>query len=644
MNIYPIPDKSREGTNCTNEEYLKLYEASVRSPDEFWGDQARKRLDWFKDFTKTSELDYHKADIKWFLGGEINVSYNCIDRHIKAGKGDHAAIIWENDAGTFSRSYTFNEVLAEVCKIANVLKTQGVKKGDRVVIYMGMIPQLAFTMLACARIGAIHSVIFGGFSQDAIRTRVLDSQARVVVTVDEGMRAGKPVSLKHTVDKGIEDVDIIDRVFVFKHTGAAINMRSGRDVFIDELLETAASTCEAERMQSEDPLFILYTSGSTGKPKGVLHTQAGYLLYASMTHRYVFDIREEDVYFCAADIGWITGHSYIIYGPLANGTTTVMFESTPLYPDASRYWKMIEKYKVNVFYTAPTAIRSLVKAGDEHVKKHDRSSLRVLGTVGEPINKDAWVWYYRTVGEEKCAIVDTWWQTETGGIMIAPLPAANGTKPGSATRPFFGIQPVIVDEAGNEITDPDVSGKLCIKHSWPGQMRTVYGDHERFMKTYFADFPGKYFTGDGAHYDKDGYFWIEGRVDDVLNVSGHRFGTAELESALISSGLAAEVAIVGFPHDIKGEAIYAYVILKDNVESDETTRKNMKLHIKESIGGVAVPDVVQFVPGLPKTRSGKIMRRVLRKIAAGEREQFGDITTLAEPEIVQKIVAGSIKA
>ncbi len=633
---YPIPSNVSEKTNCNNEDYLSLYNQSVANPEAFWSKQA-ENLHWFAKWNKTFSFDYYKAEIKWFLEGKINVSYNCLDRHLEK-HGDKTAIIWEDDSGKAGKKYTFKEVHAEVSKMANVLKKNGVEKGDRVAIYMGMIPELAFAMLACARIGAIHSIIFGGFSQEAIRTRVLDSKCKMMITANEGLRGSKKVPLKETVDKGLSGVDCIEKVLVVKRTDQDVNMVPGRDVYYHEEVKAVSDECPAEVMDSEDPLFILYTSGSTGKPKGVLHTQAGYILYASLTHKYVFDINPDDIYFCAADIGWITGHSYIIYGPLANATTTVMFESIPTYPDAGRYWEIVEKYKVNIFYTAPTAIRAIAKEGDDYVKKYDRSSLRVLGSVGEPINKDAWEWYYNVVGEKKCNIVDTWWQTETGGIMITPLPGATETKPGSATRPFFGIQPCLVDEKGNEIEGNSVEGRLCIKHSWPGQMRTVYGDHERFIKTYFSDFPGKYFSGDGAKRDEDGYYWITGRVDDVLNVSGHRLGTAEIESAIVSSGEIAEVAVVGVPHDIKGEAIYAFAIPQKQDIDSQTTKDKINQHLRDTIGAFAKPERIELVPGLPKTRSGKIMRRVLRKIAGGEKEEFGDITTLADPSIVAKIV------
>ncbi len=636
MEKYGIPEKVTHQTNCDNEKYLALYQESVSDPEKFWNQQA-DTLHWFEKWDKTFSFDYYQANIKWFLNGKINVAYNCLDRHLEKN-GDKIAIIWEDDSGKGGKKYTFKQLHEEVSKMANILKKNGVKKGDRVAIYMGMIPELAFSMLACARIGAIHSIIFGGFSQEAIRTRVLDSKCKMLITANEGVRGGKKIPLKETVDKGLAGVSSIERVLVVKRTDAEVNMQEPRDVYYHDELMKVDANCPAEILDSEDPLFILYTSGSTGKPKGVLHTQAGYLLYASLTHKYVFDIRPDDIYFCAADIGWITGHSYIIYGPLANGTTTLMFESVPNYPDASRYWEVVEKYRVNVFYTAPTAIRAIAKEGNEFVKKHDRSSLRVLGSVGEPINKDAWLWYYNEVGEKKCGIVDTWWQTETGGIMITPLPGATETKPGSATRPFFGIQPCLVNEKGEEVLGNNVSGKLCIKHSWPGQMRTVYGDHDRFVKTYFSDFPGKYFSGDGAKRDEDGYYWITGRVDDVLNVSGHRLGTAEIESSIVSSGEIAEVAVVGVPHEIKGEAIYAFAIPRNNTSSVESVKEKINAHLKDTIGSFAKPDKIQLVPGLPKTRSGKIMRRILRKIASGEREEFGDVTTLADPSIVAKII------
>ncbi len=633
---YPIAKQVSEVTNCDNEKYLSLYNKSVSDPEGFWSEQAES-IFWFEKWNKTFEFDYYKADIKWFIGGKTNVAYNCLDRHLDE-HGDKTAIIWEDDSGKNGKKFTFKEVHREVSKMANILKRNGVGKGDRVAIYMGMIPEIAFAMLACARIGAIHSVIFGGFSKEAIRTRVLDSECKMLITANEGLRGSKAIPLKDTVDKALEGVECIEKVLVVKRTETPVNMQSPRDIYYHEEIKLVDDDCPAEVMDSEDPLFILYTSGSTGTPKGVLHTQAGYILYASLTHRYVFDIKPDDVYFCAADAGWITGHSYIVYGPLANATTTIMFESVPNYPDAGRYWDIVEKYKVNIFYTAPTAIRAIAKEGDEYVKKYDRSSLRVLGSVGEPINKDAWEWYYNVVGEKSCALVDTWWQTETGGIAITPLPGATETKPGSATRPFFGIQPCLVDEKGNEIEGNSVEGRLCIKHSWPGQMRTVYGNHERFIKTYFSDFPGKYFSGDGARRDEDGYYWITGRVDDVLNVSGHRLGTAEIESAIVSSGEIAEVAVIGVPHDIKGEAVYAFAIPKNDSSDVETIKGKINAHIRETIGAFARPDRIELVAGLPKTRSGKIMRRILRKIASGEKSEFGDTSTLADPSIVNQIV------
>lgn len=634
---YPIPSAIVAGSNCNDEQYKKMYERSIKDPEGFWNEQA-ERLTWYEKWDKTFENDYHKAHIKWFLNGKINVAYNCIDRHLEK-RGDKTAIIWEDDSGKSGKKFTYRELHQEVSRFANVLKNNGVKKGDRVAIYMGMIPELAFAMLACARIGAVHSIIFGGFSQEAIRSRVTDAKCKMVITADGGYRGGKIIKLKETVDNGVDGLDWVETVLVVKRTGEEIPMKSGRDKMYHEEVAKVNTEHEPEVMDSEDPLFILYTSGSTGKPKGVLHTQAGYLLYASLTHHYVFDLKEEDVYFCAADIGWITGHSYIVYGPLANGATTVMFESVPTYPDAGRYWQMVEKYKINILYTAPTAIRALAKEGDDFVKKYNTSSLRVLGTVGEPINRDAWLWYYNVVGNQQAAIVDTWWQTETGGHLITPLPGATPTKPGSATLPFFGIQPCLVDKEGKEISGSG-EGRLCIKHSWPGQMRTIYGDHERFVKTYFSEFPGKYFSGDGCRRDEDGYYWITGRVDDVLNVSGHRFGTAELEENIVASGVVAECAIVGKPHEVKGECICAYTILSDKGIGlgEESMLTELKKHIRATIGAVALPDIVVPVPGLPKTRSGKIMRRILRKIASGEEKEFGDITTLADPGVVNEIL------
>jgi len=641
--FYDIPIEVASKALIDNQKYEEMYKQSLDDPEGFWAEQAEKRLHWTKKWDKVVEWDFKKGSIKWFLGGKLNVSYNCLDRHLEK-RGDKIAILWEGDEPEENRSLTYKELHEQVCKFANVLKKKDVRKGDRIAIYMPMVPEVAVAMLACARIGAIHSVIFGGFSSDAIRDRVLDSTCKVLITANEGLRGGKKLALKKIVDEGLESVDCITSVIVFKRTDAKVSMKEGRDYWWDELISQVAGNCPPEEMDSEDPLYILYTSGSTGKPKGVLHTQAGYLLYVSITHQYVFDYHEDDVYFCAADVGWVTGHSYIVYGPLSNGATTVMFESIPTYPDSGRYWDVCSRLKVNIFYTAPTAIRAIAKDGDDFVKKYDLSALRILGTVGEPINKDAWEWYYNIVGKNRCTIVDTWWQTETGGIMITPLPGAIKVKPGSATLPFFGIRPCLVDEKGKEIEGNGVKGFLCIKFPWPGQMRTVYGDHGRFISTYFSQYPGKYFTGDGCTRDQDGYYWITGRVDDVLNVSGHRLGTAEIESAIVSSGMVAEAAVVGMPHEIKGIGIYAYCILNDKGTSKhEEAIKNIRESVRKIIGPIATPDVIQPVHGLPKTRSGKIMRRILRKIAEGERKAFGDISTLADPSVVEQIAEGAEK-
>ncbi len=635
--IYEVPAAWKSRAFIDDAKYKDMYARSIKDPNGFWGDEA-KRLDWIKKPTKVKNTTYdpHNVSIKWFEDGTLNASYNCVDRHL-AKRGDQIAIIWEGDDPKDSRTLTYKQLHADVCKFANVLKARGVKKGDRVTIYMPMIPEAVVSLLACARIGAVHSVIFGGFSPDSIAGRLEDCQSTVVVTADEGLRGGRKVPLKANVDAACDKVGGVTSIIVVKRTGAPVNMKAGRDVYYDDIAKTVPADCPCEEMSAEDPLFILYTSGSTGKPKGVLHTTGGYLLYASMTHQYVFDYHDGDIYWCTADVGWVTGHSYIVYGPLANGAISLVFEGVPNYPTTSRFWEVCDKHKVNIIYTAPTAIRALMQGGDGPVKKTARSSLRLLGSVGEPINPEAWEWYHHVVGDDRCPIVDTWWQTETGGILITPLPGATRLKPGSATRPFFGIIPELVDAEGKVLEGAN-SGNLCIVDSWPGQMRTVYGDHQRFIDTYFKTYPGKYFTGDGCRRDEDGYYWITGRVDDVINVSGHRMGTAEVESALVAHPKVSEAAVVGYPHDIKGQGIYAYVTLMAGEKPSEELRKELVQWVRKEIGPFASPDLIQFSPGLPKTRSGKIMRRILRKIAEDEFGNLGDTSTLADPAVVDDLV------
>ena len=620
------------------EDYEKLYRESIEDPQGFWRKQA-DRLTWFHKPNEVGHWDYKEVDISWYLGGRINACFNCVDRHV-ATRGNKTALLWVKDAPGEYEHITYSQLQREVSRVANVLLHHGVRRGDRVCIYLPMAPELAYTMLACARIGAVHSVVFAGFSAESLRDRILDAGCKIVVTANEGLRGGRPIPLKATTDQAIEGLDMVHTVLVVRRTDKDVPMHPGRDFWMHEETARQRATCPFEYMDAESPLFILYTSGSTGKPKGVLHTTGGYLTYAAMTHEYVFDLREDDVYMCAADIGWITGHSYILYGPLANGATTVMFESTPVYPDAGRYWQVVDDLGVTIFYTAPTAIRAIAREGDAWVKKHSRKSLRILGTVGEPINPEVWNWYHDVVGEKRCAVVDTWWQTETGGILITPLPGATPCKPGSATLPFFGVEPLLVDPEGQEIHGNGVSGNLCLRRSWPGQARTVFGDHKRFAETYFSTYPGLYFTGDGCRRDEDGYYWITGRVDDVLNVSGHRLGTAEIESALVAHEAVAEAAVVGFPHDLKGQGIYAYVLITPEYESVEAHELvgMLKEKVRAVIGPIATPDRIQIAPGLPKTRSGKIMRRILRKIAASEYDSLGDITTLADPSVVEKLV------
>jgi len=635
--IHEVPSDWAKRAYVDDAKYRAMYDRSIKDPDGFWGEQGQ-RLTWVKPYTKVGNWSYGPGhvSIKWYEDGVLNVAYNCIDRHLEK-RANQTAIIWEGDDPKDSRPITYRELHDEVCKMANILRLRNVKKGDRVTIYLPMIPEAAYAMLACARIGAVHSVVFAGFSPDSLANRIEDCASRVVITADEGLRGGRKVPLKANVDAAIAKSGGVDHVIVVKRTGGAVDMNPARDVYYHEAAAMVDSDCPCEPMNAEDPLFILYTSGSTGKPKGVLHTTGGYLVFASMTHHYVFDYHDGDIYWCTADVGWVTGHSYIVYGPLANGATTLMFEGVPNYPDNSRFWNVVDKHKVNIFYTAPTAIRALMQSGDAPVKKTSRASLRLLGSVGEPINPEAWEWYYRVVGDNRCPIVDTWWQTETGGILITPLPGATKLKPGSATRPFFGVVPEIVDADGKPL-EGEAAGNLCIVRSWPGQMRTVYGDHERFVQTYFSTYKGKYFTGDGCRRDADGFYWITGRVDDVINVSGHRMGTAEVESALVAHAKVSEAAVVGYPHDIKGQGIYAYVTLMAGEQPTEALRKELVGWVRQEIGPIASPDLIQFAPSLPKTRSGKIMRRILRKIAEDDFGALGDTSTLADPAVVDDLI------
>ena len=635
--IFQPSDALAKNAHIDADGYQALYAESIADPNAFWAKHGN-RIDWIKRYSQVSDVSYDAKNlhINWFADGSLNAAANCLDRHL-AERGDQTAIIWEGDEPDQQRHISYKELHEDVCKFANVLKANGAKKGDRITVYMPMIPEAAIAMLACVRIGAVHSVVFGGFSPDALAGRIQDCESNMVITADEGVRGGRPIPLKSNTDAALKSCPDCTTVIVVKRTGGAIDWVEGRDVWYEEAMRAASADCPAEEMNAEDPMFILYTSGSTGKPKGVLHTTGGYMVYASMTHQYVFDYHDGDIYWCTADVGWITGHSYIIYGPLANGAITLMFEGVPTYPDSSRFWRIVEKHRVNMFYTAPTAIRALMREGEAPVASCDKSSLRLLGSVGEPINPEAWMWYHKIVGEERCAIVDTWFQTETGGILITPLPGATPTKPGSATRPFFGIKPVLVD-GDNNLLDGAADGNLCIDHSWPGQMRTVYGDHQRFIETYFTTFPGRYFTGDGARRDADGYYWITGRVDDVLNVSGHRMGTAEVESALVAHPKVAEAAVVGYPHDIKGQGIYAYVTLIAGAAPDTALASELRQWTRTQIGPIATPDLLQWAPQLPKTRSGKIMRRILRKIAANEYDQLGDTSTLTDPAVVDDLV------
>ena len=635
--IFPVPESYKENTHVTKEMYEDLYKKAEKDPVKFWN-EIGKRIDWIKPYTKTKDVTWskNKVDINWYYDGTLNVSENCIDRHLK-NRADQTAIIWEGDDPSESLNITYKELYKNVCRFANALKNNGVSKGDRVTLYMPMIPEAAYAMLACSRIGAVHSVVFGGFSPEALAGRILDCDSHYVITADEGIRGGKTIPLKKNTDEALKKCPDVKNVFVVNRTNGFVDMKNDRDIWYHDAILNVSDECEPEEMNAEDPLFILYTSGSTGKPKGVLHTSGGYLVYASYTHEIIFDYHQGDIYWCSADVGWVTGHSYIVYGPLANGATTLMFEGVPNYPDASRFWQVCDKHDVNIFYTAPTAIRALMKEGDQPVRSTKRNSLRLLGSVGEPINPEAWLWYYNVVGEKRCPIVDTWWQTETGATLISPLPGATDLKPGSASKPLPGILPVLLDSDGKELSNAN-EGNLCIAEGWPGQMRTVYGDHKRFIDTYFVQYDGYYFTGDGCRRDEDGYYWITGRVDDVINVSGHRMGTAEVESALVSHPKVAEAAVVGFPHDIKGQGIYGYVTLNAGETSDINVKEDLIKWVRKEIGPIASPDLIQFSPNLPKTRSGKIMRRILRKIAANDYEDLGDISTLAEPSVVNDLI------
>jgi len=646
QDVYPVkPHIAERAYIRSMEEYQRLYRLSLDNPEWFWGEQA-KTLTWFHPWQSVLDSDYEEVDFAWYSGGRLNASFNCIDRHLPE-LGDRTAIIWVEDEPGAYRHISYRELKHNVCRVANVLLSHGVRKGDRVCVYLTMIPELVFTMLACARIGAVHSVVFGGFSADSLRDRILDAKCKVVVTANEGLRGGKKVPLKKTVDKAVEGMSLVETVLVARRTGSDVEMRTGRDYWLDEECHKQRSTCTNAWMGAEDPLFVLYTSGSTGKPKGLMHTTGGYLVFAAFTHRLIFDYHPGDIYFCAADIGWVTGHSYIVYGPLANGATTVVFESTPLYPDPGRYWRVVDDLGVNVLYTAPTALRALAQAGDSWVKKYKRESLRILGTVGEPINPEVWRWYHDVCGDKRCTIVDTWWQTETGGVLITPLPGVTPTKPGSATLPFFGIKPVVMDVTTSKpLEGNNVSGALCLASPWPGQARTVWGDHQRFRQTYFSTYPGYYFTGDGVKRDEDGYYWITGRIDDVLNVSGHRIGTAEIESALVAHEAVAEAAVVGYPHHIKGTGIYCYVLLNSGYQNGDPEQLvgALKQQVRNAIGAFAAPDIIHIASGLPKTRSGKIMRRILRNIASSDYEGMGDTSTLAEPDVVQRLIDEHKKA